>query len=302
MTERVPAFNLPRAEAIRTRLTDVVLLGDVGCVFTGDGFQNLVSRLLAGLPAGVDRRAVEASVRAVAGRPLSPEVVVDLAWRLSANVNRLKANVPVPEWTGQPEDEWVPVHVEDVAPEARWTKVDGQRRAKAGVRMTLRFLAGFPAGRTVTRFWSSAMVGHYRTELGFSKFDLRKFRYEVKPTDLNLPYQDPLEMGGLRFVARVEKALSDREPGFADATIRCTPTFLDHNREALKKRHRNGFVCPRGVSLPCFRCPAGWDECPAACHPRTFVAKPCEPCSAPTWHDPVFGCVACRAKPPEGRK
>jgi hypothetical protein len=300
MSTRVPPFNLPQAEAIRRRLTDAVLLGDIGCVFAGDGFVDLVSRVVRGLPDGVDPEAVERSMLAIAGRPLSPATVADLSWRLAANVKRLKAGTAVPEWAHQPVDEWVPVEIEDAVPEARATKVDGKMKSKLGIRLTLRLLAGFPAGRLVTRFWSQAVASHYRTELGFTKFDLRKTRYDVLPTDLNLPYQDAAELFGLRFVAWVEKALSANEPSFTDATLRCTPTVRDHNRDLLKKRHRNGFDCPRRIATPCYHCPAGRDECPAACHPRTFAAKRCDVCKTPTWHDTVRGCVACETS--SGRK
>lgn len=114
MSDRVPSFNLFRINSLRRQLTDEVLLGDVGCTFSQETFKDLVARITAALPEGISETTVAMSIAEVAAQPLTTAAAEGLAWRLAANVGRLKAGVAVPVWARQPEDEWVPFQVEDV--------------------------------------------------------------------------------------------------------------------------------------------------------------------------------------------
>jgi hypothetical protein len=296
MAKKLPTFNLAKIITLRQKLTDEVMLGDIGNKFSGQDFLELVSRIKEVLPKEVPESAISDSIKNILGVELSEKLAEDLAWRLAGNLPRLKKGIPVPVWTRQLEEEWAPIRVESVWPKTLKSKKPGIK-TRSGAIIVFRFLAGFPAGKLVERFWSDVMVRHYRRTLGFSAFDANRYSYGGANGKLNLPLHDIREIGRFRFVAKVLKETFRDQPTFDARDIRCPPAFVKWNQTIQKRRQRVGFTCPYNLQIMCHHCPVGWEQCSAACHARNFVQVICSRCKKQSWSDPetMEGvCVDCR--------
>ncbi len=218
----------------------------------------LVESIRGMLPAGVTYDAVFESVRYLAGKPLGELDAIRLAWRLAGNINLLKAGQPVPPWSLQRHDEWVPLQI---------VKIFRTRNSKdqLGFDVTTRVLAGTPAPLKISSFWSVRVVRLVASKLGFSR-----------PWD-KYPFHTAQELVGLRFYGLIEAIRSRGRPEFHE--VECSDSFIKWNREnVLKLRLRVGCKCPAGFLHKCHLCAYGYDRCAAATHPKTFTIGNCAGC------------------------
>lgn len=234
----------------------------------------LASGIAAELPAYVPRDVVVESVRYLAGTVLTEVEAIRLAWRLSGNLPRLRQGLPVHAWTVQQQDEWVPLQIN------RCVRTRNPR-GRVGYDFTFRILAGTPAPLQITQFWSSRVVKYVSRQIGFSA-----------PWG-TYPYRSARDMVGLRLLGRVEVALSRAVPVFRE--VAGSNSLIQWNRRhVLKLRLRVGQVCPERYTHACFRCPIGYEQCPAGTHAKTYEIGRCPVCQTENaLFDPEDRTLAC---------
>ena len=208
--------------------------------------------------------AVRESCMSLGGQALTARKCRELAWRLAANLETLRAGRPVTPWVRQDEPEWVAVQVTG----ARYAiqKRAADRRGRPGLDMRFTVLTGTPAATTIAEFWSDQKVDAVAYNIGFKR----------KPP---MYKADRTEVFGCRFWALVEPRLSLGGPKFY--RVHATPAFEASNAALIKKRRRIKFPCPMAYTHECHRCPVGAggeDRCPAATHRADYEFKKCETC------------------------
>jgi len=245
----LPRYNIKRIVAVRDTLLNDDLSDFIGFVPIGEHFEELVDRLCVAFPR-VRRFVMWDSVRDLAGKLLTHDVLRDTLWRLSGNIRRLRDGHFVPPWHVQLEKEWMPAQVVAYQPEK-------STRGKIGGRYTLRILAGTACPLMVRKFWPRRFARYIALGAGYTR---RGGEYVMG---------DISELVNLRLWLRIDPELCrPGAPSFDE--VGCTAGLLSWNRDLIKKRFRRGFVCPRGYDHHCYKCPVGYLECPAATHKETI--------------------------------
>lgn len=275
-------MNLPAIFKRKHQIAeDPLVLAFFRTTVRGERFTAFVRAVHAQLPKYVPFEHVRDSLLHLAGHELRARELDLAAWRLAANLKRLRLG-PIRPWSGQSCHEWLPVHIVGVDPA-------NNRRGDPGATLSLMFLAGEAVGDVIYKFWSSKYAAFVSGLMGFSK----PWR--------DRPYEDIRQLFGLRFSVRLSPELSKERPDFDKIDV--TTSQHKFNVELLRKRGRldaKEFACPMKfpLSVACHRCAVGADRCPAATHPRTYVKRPCVQCSHPGWFDPDKPgrnfCVSCR--------
>jgi len=217
----------------------------------GDMFRTMVRDIASVLPR-VSRETVFQSIRGIAGQHMTPELIRETAWRLAGNLEQLQAGLPVLPWTHQRVPEWVPVRI------LSFTYHETESGRIGGL-LRFRVLEGTPCPLIVQDFWSRELSSVVSRRIGFSAA-WGKF-----------PFRHPAELVQLRLLVLIDPSLCRMErPGFRE--IACPASLITGNRDVLRKRIRED-PCPRGFTFYCYTCPVGYDQCPAGCHPETFVQQ-----------------------------
>jgi hypothetical protein len=261
----------------------------VGKSPAGSEFDRFYTDLRRVLPKAAHPAALYDSIAPLAGQLLTLPVLDLLVWRLVGNIGLLRAADPVPVWRVQQTTEWVPVFVES----AKRTK----RMRRMGYTYGFRILAGPPAGLVTTRYWSDTLAHFVGRQVGFAR--------RPRPESFKIPshqYQDPRELVMLRMHVLLEPKRSDENgPGFMQTVA--TPSDLVYNRRILDLRDRiqPEAVCPLEMprEFPCYRCPMGYRECPAATHAQTYQVRICRRCeNKDAFFSPgkTLQCVDCDVK------
>lgn len=277
------AYVLDRVFNLRDRLTQLAA-AFVGETLDAERFPEFVRCLGRGL-ARVPADLVRESVLHTAGRPLTAALLAAEAWRLAGNLERLREYHAVPPWNRQAAPEYVPCQVLDVALEAR------ERRRFA--ELTLRVLAGTPAGLQLKKTWSSKFVALLSRSLGFAP-----------SWTGSLYFTTPLQLAGLQFYVLLEPRLCGARPDFEklwthERSRRIRPaSCLTHNRQllALRERALSHYPCVAGFApaIPCHRCYVGLDRCPLATHAQTFPTQLCHFCAREELFDLALSTRMCR--------
>lgn len=284
----VPAVSVGRVLDRRDKLADI-LVGFDGRRPAGDEFHGLVRALVGGLPTGCREQAVSASAGHLAGQPVTVPAAVALAWRLAANVDRLKQGRPVTPRAWESEPHWAVLQALAVRPVVLYP--EDKARRQRGAYMRFQALTGLAAGIAFRRFWSIDLIRYFATAAGFPK-----------PWKENA-FDDERQLAGFRLVAYLEpERARDGQPGFKHLAV--PPAFERWNRGVIAARVREKNPCPRRLPLEvaCHTCPAGQDECHAACHPVTYRPGECPRCQKRAYFDPdpeAFNadvCVGCGRK------
>jgi len=248
----VPRYCLQRYAKLREKLLNKALGPFYGVTPYGKDFDRLVQALTAALPK-VTFRTIYDSVRSLAGVTLTVEVINNLAWRLSANIERLQMELAVPEWSQQAWPEWVPVHV--LSCEAYRT----QQRRHGGL-FRLRVLAGTPCPRIIRTFWSNEFCAMLARRLGYTA---KWGKY---------PFRRREELVSMRMLVLVDPKYCQAEQlGFKNVLV--SSALLKWNRGIIRQRFRVGWECPYAYLHPCFDCHVGYVDCPAATHRETVLPR-----------------------------
>lgn len=265
------AFSYQRIINRRDKLFNTAVRPYIDAELSGETLHDLCDDVLRALPDSVAGSAVFESLRILAGTVLTRRAAADLAWRLAGNVEKLQAGVPVFPWAGQMEDEKVPVCVEDMRPM--------RRKNTPGYVLYCRALAGSPCPMLFTQFVSLQSCRGLASAVGFSK--------PWGP----YPYENPLHFINLIFYAHVEVDRSLRQPGFLK--ISATAGMIKENRNKIEIRCR-ARPCPEQFPHSCAACWVGYDNCPAAVHPHTYVMRDCPTCKSPGLFNPGDAGLLCQ--------
>lgn len=289
---RTPFVSYPLTRVLETRkAVQAVLAPYARAVCHDDNFALLLADVCGVVSKQISRDVLADTLMDLRGQRATPQALELAAWRVAGNHARLAAGIPAPAWHRQVEPEWAPAVV---------TGVQRDKRGRnAGYRLRVRFLGGYPAGLYSTRFFSTRFCRFVAPQFGFSAWPMSPERV---PTVL-YEFRHPREFVRLRFYAFVTPAESHSgDPGFEQ--LRFSASVLDWNREIMRKRTRYAapYVCPRHypVEHACYKCATGYEHCPAGCHRRDYVTRPCLMCNT---QDAVYdvdvsedACLACHAK------
>lgn len=257
-------FSRKQIFSRRTQLFEI-LRGHVDQSIVGSTIYEITDNLCAALPPTVSRNAVFQTIRLMAGTQLTNKVAAKLAWRLAGNVDTLIDGEPVVPWTRQTQDEIVPICVEKVVPM--------KRKDKHGFLFHCRALAGTPCAEVFTQFFSANSCRAISRIVGFSTNSWGPYQY----AGIGVHFVN------LMFFAHVEAARSRDKPVFHRVSI--TSSMLTANKALLEVRCR-AKPCPQNFSHPCGNCFVGYNECPYAVHPKTYIEQHCRTCNAVSFFDP----------------
>ena len=277
---RTKSFSYQRLKARRDKIFFNGLRSYTDATLSGDTITDVCNSVAACLPGSVSHSALFESIRVLAGTTLTMPQAKILAWRLAGNIDKLIDGEPVLPWTRQVEDEIVPVCLEEVRP--------AHRRKMAGYLFRCRALAGSPCPMVFTEFVSAGSCRAISRTLGFSA--------PWGP----YPYSTPLQFVNLLFYAHVEAARSRHGPAFMRVTA--SSSMVRDNREKIEVRCR-AKPCPNAFEHSCVNCWAGYDQCPYAVHPQTYVVQHCLTCNSEGFFNPGESNLMCqRCQQREGQE
>jgi hypothetical protein len=278
----LPAVNIAKVVELRKRMQELLVIFK-GRQLIGQDFTEFVHDLHTLIPSSLYSTLLR-SVQHLAGVVLTDVEFGELAWRLAGNVHHLRKSVVVPPWSQQLFTEWCPVQITNISKcrvRVSAAKHYSSTISKKYAQVDLLFLAGLPAGKTITKLFSEAFLFHpsIKKIFGFSKYDRAAFnRYYVG--EGNFPMRDLAQLVKLRFFALVEPSLSDKgEPDFVQ--LKSNGGTLRWNKALHKRRSRIEFKCPMQYderAVPCYDCKIGYDKCASGCHSRTYSLAPCRSC------------------------
>ena len=215
-----------------------------------------------------------------------------LAWRIAGNYRVIRdGGGLLRRPTFQP-GVWAPFEIRRVDRAV-------SRHGQVGYELQLLFLAGMPATQEMILFRPDDRLRSIISALGFSRMRSGKVTIHSKPqTRL---FISPYHFTRLRAYALVDPGVAGddrRQPRVVK--IHPTPACLRHNRELMDRRDRlkPGYDCPekQPLSFPCHNCPLGYSDCPAGCHPATYVLIDCPRCNrAERLADPTNVAGICRS-------
>tara|TARA_B100000745_G_scaffold274947_2_gene204172 strand:- start:1079 stop:2002 length:924 start_codon:yes stop_codon:yes gene_type:complete len=278
----------------RDQLMKALVSRYAGVTLEGATFGVFVTDVCEELPIACRTEAVAQSLFEYVGSSPTSKDLFHTFWRLSANVKSLCAGDVVHPWNEQRNKEWVPVQVLDAQiHRALKTLVYG---------VTVQVLSGSACPLRMHQDWSTKKVfylAQHRDDQGHGFMFSRRRGVRQEP---KYPFENAKQLCGLRFLALLEPALSEDGPDFRE--IRFTSSISSYNRELIKRRARleEPFACPKNFpnTVKCYNCYFGRDNCPMACHTKTYVLETCVSCEKEAYFDPQdvisMYCVNCTAK------
>jgi hypothetical protein len=248
-----PAYNLKQIFASRNRIIEEGFSDFLGYTPTGDCFNDLVRQVARQLP-DVKVHVVYDSLTHLAGVTLTPQLIKETAWRLAGNKQRLGKGYPVPPWTAQQSQEWVPVQVVDF-------EAKDSAKGKPGVLYRLRVLAGTPTPMLLSKWWPRGFCYSLARRMGFTW------------SRHGLPYKHPSDLVRLRMLILLDPLYSKYD-ALDFKHVECPSGLKAWNRPLIEMRNRKQgkgvWACPMGFQHHCHQCPVGYDRCPAGEHPITI--------------------------------
>jgi len=275
-------------KSVASRYENVILEGATFGVFVTDVCQEL--------PTNCRSEAVAQSLFEFVGSSPTSKDLFHTFWRLAANVKSLSVGEAVHPWNEQKSKEWVPVQILDM----------GIQRVLKELTygMTIQVLSGSACPLRMYQNWSTKKVfylAQHRNNQGhgfmFSRRAGGRSRRHPK-----YPFESANQLCGLRFLALLDPTLSEDGPNFSN--IKFSSSISNYNRELIKRRARleDPYLCPKNFpnTTPCYNCYYGRDDCPMACHTKTYVPAMCSSCEKEAYFDPQDTasryCVNCAVK------
>ena len=265
-----------------------LLTGFVDKDLSKEDFKAMVKQVLKVMPQDLSLQKVQDSLAHLYGRPLTEQIVKETAWRLSGNTELLRKGEAVTQDVAVTKEGWCAVQVLNARPILRNPK--SKERRLRGCLYNLMVISGHAAGSVIDKFISLRYVKYMSNDLGFT------------PPFKDYPFKDERELFGMRFGALfIPSMAKEGKPGFQETHV--SPSMALWNKQILKKRNREGYTCPLGMTseqLPCFRCWKGAQSCVASVHQKDFEQDYCEFCGQESVFDPgavgyVLGmCVNCQ--------
>jgi hypothetical protein len=274
---RPPSFDLKRIFDLRSKIEkDMEVCRFIGHKPVAETFEDFVHVIHEALPASAEYTAVYDSLLPYAGAEINTSVISEIAWRLAANMKKLRGGIAVHAWKRQIADEWVPVQVTG-------TRVYRNKYNKVGAWLTMRVLAGSCCMQFIESFWSRKFCHYFAPTIGFTN---RRGPY---------PLLSESELTNMRFLALIsaekskEKLYPEQYMPFSSGVI--------WNKKVLKWRTRSkdsGHECPKNYkSVKCYQCEVGYINCKAAVHRQDFIVKFCEKCKTDTLFNPESPSTIC---------
>lgn len=241
-------------------------------------FKRIVEICCAHLLA--DREIMQSCVLEHFNRTLQADAAWRLAWRLAANKSSIRRGISVSDGTAAGYLGPCIVRIVSVRPGYRKFR-DGT--SKFGATSVLEIQTGPGAGRTMSKFWSSAMCSRLARNGGLWP---RK-----------VPLADARTLYGGFFLVRLNPTLG-RDGQLAFDALTDMSSLKARNLKLRNRRERKGFKCPVNQPpdrLPCYRCPLGEDKCPAATHAKTYQYRMCVTCNKQAFHEGPLSvrCLSC---------
>ncbi len=267
-------YNVQSILRLRNKII-TALYAYPGTTPSGESYESLVLDTLSVLPPDVAMETVHSSLQHLAGKALSEKDIKTFAWRLAANLPKLKAGKAIRPWTIQKELEWVVVQVASA--------LLCEHKKQLAYEYTLVALTGSVASTQFTKVWTIKFLSFMNRELGFTA-----------PWG-EYPFTNGLEIVGLRFLIELDPAVCRDKLVFDK--VKVNSSSLNWNKSLIKMRNRDGFACPENYSTPCYLCWKGYASCPAACRPVDLKQKYCSLCENDSaWIDEEISkdvCVEC---------
>ena len=269
-------FNLHLIKKRRNKIASF-LSSYVARPIVGDAISQISDRLLQILPSTVSPSAVFDTVRLLAGTTLSTSGALEFAWRVAGNVPTLIAGDAVVPWSGQREDEIVPVRVDSVSA--------SRRRDDFGFILRCRAQAGTPCPMAFNQFLTARSCSAISRVIGFSNTPWGPFQYSGAAA----------YFVNTLFFAHLEAQHSREQPWFRN--VSASSGMLKANKELLAVRCRNK-PCPLNYVHACIDCPVGYNYCSYAVHRNTYVEQLCSVCNKTSLFDPASmeSCLTCRKR------
>lgn len=245
-------------------------------------FQAFVDRLHANLPGLVLRHTVHESVKHLLKKELTQDLLVDTAWRLAGNLEKLLEQQPVPKWNGQKEFEWIPAQVCEIQTVRRFGNLVNF--------LSFQSLAGSVVPLRLTQFWSFKKTNYlsvYKNSSGYG-FGFSRSRINSRGEQQNTGlYRNPMQFYGLRCFLLLDPVRSQPDPFVIE--VGHTSATTEYNKRLIEGRDRARTPCIKKFpnTLECYMCPIGVDRCVLATHEATYERKLCPKCACVSFFDPT---------------
>lgn len=226
--------------------------------------------------------SVTNSIKSLAGKELTDKLLLELCWRIAANVDVMWVGKPVIDWDFQKEFEWIPVFIEEVYV----VKQDGRLKN----RFIFQSLAGSVVPRKLVQNWSFEKTTHLATnrdhkDLGFG-FNRSRLNRRGENTAKNL-FWDYRQFAGLRCFLLLDPVKSKARNEPTATEVGHSLSTMNYNKKLITRRDRGVTPCFHELSdsIECHQCPYGTDKCEMATHPRSYVVIQCKQCKTKGYCD-----------------
>ena len=254
----------------------------MGNELTQGTYDAFSEKLLEALPEGMPSSSVRNSIKSLTGKVLTDSLLLELCWRIAANVDTLWVGKPVIDWTFQSKFEWIPACIDEI----HVVKQDGNLKH----RLVFQSLAGSIVPYKLVQNWSFEKTTYLAVfkdsrGLGFG-FNRSKINKRGENTAKRL-FWDYRQCVGLRCFLLLDPVKSKARNEPVATEIGHNSSTMSYNKGLIKKRDRGITPCFHRLSddIECHNCPYGSDRCEMATHPRTYTVSVCKQCTVRSYHD-----------------
>jgi len=249
----------------------------IGSSLSTDEFPQLVDAICKYLPPSIGQDVVSTTLSPLLSQEVTEEGLDEMFWRLTGNLDLLRAGRPATGWCVPVVDTWCPVLV---------LRADKRtERKRAGYFLRMRMLQGPGSGMIVGKFFSNRFLKFIAGDFGFSQ-------------RAALPYVSALDMVLLQCCVSISPKSSDK-PKITKVTVLSSQKVYNKQQLQIRFRKPKVFSCPKLFKHACRQCPIGYKDCVAGTHEFTFKSMLCDICKSKAWFDPELSeemCIGCYNK------